>query len=197
MLRSFAPLRSGGLLSAVSFHQPVPPESRPVSVHDDAITVMTDFKQVRALTVPPSVSMDYAYQRMASNKVRLLLVVDDRNTILGLVTTTDIEGDKPLRLVQQRGVRRADLLVADVMTPRERLEAIAIDDVLRARVGDVVATLKAVGRQHAMVTDTDAQGRQWVRGLFSASQLARQLGTVIHTTEVARNFAEIEEMLAR
>ncbi|MEW5888549.1 MAG: CBS domain-containing protein [Pseudomonadota bacterium] len=196
MFQDFAPLHSGRLLSAISFHQPLPPEARAVTLDDPAVEVMTDFKRVRALTVPPSVTMDYAHQRMMSNRVRLLLVVDDRNMLLGLITTTDIEGDKPLRLVHQRGVRRGDLLVADVMTPREKLEAIPLEDVLRARVGDVVATLKAVGRQHAMVTDHDEQGRQTVRGLFSASQLARQLGTVIHTTEIAGNFAEVEEMLA-
>lgn len=196
MLRNFAPLHSDRLLSAVSFHLPALPEARPVQLDDPAVRVMTDFKQVRALTTPPGVSMEYASQRMAVNRVRLLLVVDHHNRLLGLITTTDIEGDKPLRLVQQRGVRRGDLLVSDIMTPREKLEAIAMEDVLRARVGDVVATLQAVGRQHAMVTDCDDHGHQTVRGLFSASQLARQLGMPIQTLEIAGNFAEVEEMLA-
>lgn len=196
MLREFAPLRSSRLYADVTFHQPLLHDSRKVGLNDPAVEVMTDFKQVRALTVPPSVTMDYAYQRMISNRVRLLLVVDDNNRLLGLITSTDIEGDKPLRLIQQRGIRRSELLVADVMTPQERLETITMDDVLHAQVGSVVATLKTVGRQHAMVTDRDAEGMQRVRGLFSASQVARQLGTVIHTTEVARSFAEVEEMLA-
>jgi hypothetical protein len=36
-----------------------------------------------------------------------------------------------------------------------------------------------------------------VRGLFSATQIARQLGVVIATSEVARTFSEIEAQLAR
>jgi len=35
-----------------------------------------------------------------------------------------------------------------------------------------------------------------VRGLFSATQIARQLGVTIQTTEVARTFSEIEAQLA-
>ena len=69
-------------------------------------------------------------------------------------------------------------------------------DVLSARVGHVVATLKAVGRQHAIVIDRDESGRSLVRGLFSLSQLNRQLGTSIEAFEIARSFAEVETAFA-
>jgi hypothetical protein len=110
-----------------------------------------------------------------------------------LVTSTDIEGDKPVRLVH--GLRRDEITVGDLMTPRTRLEVIDFEDVVRPRVGHVVATLKAVGRQHAMVVDRDAQGRQLVRGLFAASQPGRQLGTPIETVDIARSFGEVESAL--
>jgi Mg2+/Co2+ transporter CorB len=100
-----------------------------------------------------------------------------------------------VRLVHDRGLRRDEITVGDIMTPRERLEVIDYDEVTHACVGQVVATLKAVGRQHAMVVDRDAHGRQRVRGLFAASQLGRQLGTPIQTVEIARSFAEIETAL--
>ena len=41
------------------------------------------------------------------------------------------------------------------------------------------------------------QGRQWLRGLFSATQIASQLGEPIQVTGVARSFAEVEEALVR
>ena len=44
---------------------------------------------------------------------------------------------------------------------------------------------------------SNAISRQVVRGLFSATQIARQLGAAIQTTEIARTFSEIESMLAR
>ena len=119
--------------------------------------------------------MEYAAQRMRANRIHLLLVTDENNAILGLITSTDIEGEKPLIQISKRRVRRSEITVADIMTPRERLEVIDMADVLSARVGHVVATLKAVGRQHAMVIDRDESGRSLVRGLFSLSQLNRQL----------------------
>jgi hypothetical protein len=62
------------------------------------------------------------------------------------------------------------------------------------RVGHIVATHKAVGRQHLMVAE---DGGRRVRGLFSASQVARQLGHELQTSEVAQSFADIEAALVR
>lgn len=47
---------------------------------------MTDFRVVRAITVPAGVSIQYAEQRVRDNDIYLLLVTDDRNVILGLIT---------------------------------------------------------------------------------------------------------------
>jgi CBS domain containing-hemolysin-like protein len=195
MERSYAVLPSHLMEPETTFQQPVLAEPRRVGLDDPALEVMTDFRRVRAITVAPGTQMDYARQRMRANGVHLLLVVDERNGLLGLITSTDIEGDKPVRLVHDRGVRRDEITVGDVMTPRERLEVIPMEAVEGARVGHVVATLKAVGRQHAMVVDRDAQGRQRVRGLFAVSQLNRQLGSALQPVEVARNFAEVETAL--
>ena len=196
MERIHQPLSSQALPPSTTFQQPLLAAGRRVTVHDSAYEVMTDFRVIRAITVPVSLSMDYAAQRMRANSVHLLLVVDEQNTILGLITSTDIEGEKPLLAMHRLGVRRYELSVGDVMTPRDRIEVIAMADVRRARVGDVLATLTSVGRQHAMVMDRDDAGRPIVRGLFALSQLSTQLGMSLHTFEIARSFAEVERALA-
>jgi hypothetical protein len=81
------------------------------------------------------------------------------------------------------------------MTPRAALEALDIRDVEAATVGHIVSTLKAAGRQHTLVVDQDSKGRPRVRGVFSATQIARQLGIAITIEEVARTFADIEASL--
>lgn len=191
----YAPLRAHAMHPGISFHQPQPADAIRVRADDAAIAVMTDFKKVRALTVTAGATADYALQRMKTNRVRLLLVVDAENAVLGLITATDLQGEKPVQVVTERGIRRDELLVADLMTPAERLEVIDLAEVAHARVGHVHATLKAVGRQHALVVDSDPDGRQWLRGLFSASQLGRQLGIVFQPDAVASSFAEIEQAL--
>ncbi len=48
-----------------------------------------------------------------------------------------------------------------------------------ARVGHVLATLKAIGRRHLLVLEIEGRRTQ-VRGLFSLSQIAKQMGTHLH-----------------
>jgi len=100
-------------------------------------------------------------------------------------------------------MRRDELTVADIMIPAERVEVIAAADLAGVRVGHVVETLRRAGRQHALVVDFDhlpsvrplapPTRRAMVRGIFSLSQIARQLGLSVATGgEVARTFSEIE-----
>ena len=113
---------------------------------------------------------------------------------MGVITATDLLGEKPMRFMQSHGVARTDISVSDLMTPASMLEAIPLQDVSQMRVGHIVATHKAVQRQHLMVAEDN--GRR-VRGLFSASQVARQLGLEVQTSEVAQTFADIEAALVR
>lgn len=59
------------------------------------------------------------------------------------------------------------------------------------RVGHVVATLKATGRQHIIVADGNR-----VCGVFSTQRIARQLGIDFGSFTVAGTFSEIETALA-
>jgi CBS-domain-containing membrane protein len=166
-----------------------------VGLDNPALDVMTDFRRLTAFIATPGDTIKQAEERMLRRKVRLLFVMDGQDRVAGLVTSTDIHGEKPLQVVQSRGIRRDEVLVADIMTPVERLEAVDYDDIAHARVGHVLETLKARGRQHALVIE-HTEGRQMVRGLLSLSQLCKQLGVSVETTEVADTFIEIEQQLA-
>jgi CBS domain-containing protein len=166
-----------------------------VGLDNPALDVMTDFRRLTAFIATPGDTIQQAEERMIRRKVRLLFVMDSQDRVAGLITSTDIHGEKPLQVVQSRGIRRDEVLVADIMTPVERLEAVDFDDIAHARVGHVLETLKARGRQHALVIE-HTEGGQMVRGLLSLSQLCKQLGVTVETTEVANTFIEIEQQLA-
>jgi len=166
-----------------------------VGLDDPALDVMTDFRRLTAFIATPGDTVKQAEERMIRRKVRLLFVMDSQDRVAGLITRTDIHGEKPMQVVQSRGIRRDEVLVADIMTPVELLEAVDFDDIAHARVGHVLETLKARGRQHALVIE-HSEGRQMVRGLLSLSQLCKQLGVDVETTEVANTFLEIEQHLA-
>ena len=196
-LRDYAPLSSRPLRHGAGYAQPSQTVPDRVTLEDPALQVMTDFRAITAIIVLSGDALDEAHRRMIQRGVRLLLVVDQDRRVVGVITATDILGEKPMRVIAQSGVRRDELLVRDVMTPQSLLDALDLAAVRAAKVGHIVATLHSAGRQHALVAEQDASGRQTVRGVFSATQIARQLGVAIPTSEVARTFSEIEAQLAR
>jgi len=169
----------------------------PVTLSSPGRAVMTDLTHVRAATIAPDMGLDEARQTMIHQGVRLLFVVSEIPWMDGLITSTDLEGERPMQVINQRGVRYEDLTVADVMSPLGQLDAIDLDDLAHATVGKVVATLKHVGRRHMLVVQKGENGQgPRVRGVFSQTQIERQLGKPIDVIETAGNFAEIRVSLA-
>jgi CBS-domain-containing membrane protein len=197
MTRSYTPVPTTPLQKGATFHKPRQAMPEHVSNDDPAIQVMTDFQVVTAYTIFPLETIEDARAKMIHRGVRMLLVVDDMNHILGLITATDLTGEKPMQVVQNQGIRHSDVMVKDIMTPRERLEVLCMDDVQKSCVGDIAATLTAHGRQHALVVDRAGDRSQMLRGMFSVSQIGKLLGARVETIAVARTFAEIGAELAR
>jgi CBS-domain-containing membrane protein len=196
VLRDYTPLPFTLLRAGSGYAQPAQVVPERVTLDDPALSVMTDLRALGAVIILSGDSVEEAHRRMIQRGVRLLLVVDQNRQVVGVITATDLLGEKPMQAVTQRGIRREELLVRDIMTPQDQLEAIDLDDVRASRVGHIVATLKQSGRQHAVVVEQDATRGHVVRGLFSATQIARQLGVAIPTSEIARTFSEIEAQLA-
>jgi signal-transduction protein with cAMP-binding, CBS, and nucleotidyltransferase domain len=167
-----------------------------VTANSPAIDVMTDLMRIPPATIDPQASLFQANQAMILRGVRLLLVMGLDGKVTGVITARDLLGEKPVRIAQARGSKREELEVRDVMTPLQEMEAIEMIDVARSKVGHVVATLQACGRQHALVVENNGGGDQVLRGIFSVSQIARQMGVDLSTHEVARTFAEIEAAFA-
>jgi CBS domain-containing protein len=185
-----------------------PQQTQPgrVTRESPALEAMTDLARASPAAIRAQAPIEGANEYMRSRGVRLLLVTDERDAVLGVITAADIVGEKPTRLTVERGGKRDELTVADVMTPAERVEVLEFDAVAGARVGHVMETLRRAGRQHALVVDYEPiaprsaleqpRRRTMVRGIFSLSQMARQLGVAApQAGEVARTFAEIEAAL--
>ena len=203
MEREYRPLPLHELGEGAGFRRPMQAQAPRVTRESRALEVMTDLTRATPATIRPQAPLDGANRFMITRGVRLLLVVDDHESVLGVFTSTDFLGERPMRVATERGLRRDELTVADVMTPADRVEVIALEDVEGARVGHVVETLRRAGRQHALVVDYDLipagrplappLKRVMVRGVFSISQIARQLGVALPAAgEIALTFSEIE-----
>lgn len=177
--------------------QAQPPMGQAVTLDSPGRAVMTDLSHVRAATISPDTPLDQAKQMMILQGVRLLFVVRQAPGIEGLITSTDLEGERAMQVIAQRGTHYDDLVVTDVMTPLSALDAIDLEDLAHASVGKVIDTLKHVGRRHMIVIQKDVHGQgPRIRGVISQTQIERQLGRPIVMVETAANFAEISSSLA-
>lgn len=192
---SYKPLTFRKLKPGAGYQRAV--NSKSVTAGSPALDVMTDLTGVAAATISPDAPLSQATQLMVARGVRLLFVVEPDGEILGLITARDTMGERPIKMLQESRGKHGDLKVRDCMTKRGDIDVLPFAELQRAEVGHVVATLKHVGRQHALVVDTDPlTGEEQVRGIFSVTQIGRQLGMPVQTFEVAKTFAEIEATLA-
>jgi len=208
MDRQYQPLPIRELGEAAGLRRPVQVQAARVTLESPALEVMTDLSRASPASIRPQAPIEGARQFMMSRGVRLLLVVDDRDTVLGVLTASDILGEKAVRVAIERGMMRDELVGGDLMTPAGQVEVLELEQVSGARVGHILETLRRSGRQHALVVDFDTVlsgnlidapvRRAMVRGILSLSQLGRQLGVALQTSgEVARTFSEIELALGR
>jgi len=201
-----SPLPTRRLQQPTAIAQAQPWQTETVTLDSPALSVMTDLTKVKAATTSPATTLRQAEQLMIYLGVRMLFVVSEMPSLEGLVTTTDLHGDRAMRITQQRNVRYDELSVADVMVRRAALDAIDLEQMKAATVRNVVATLKAFGRNHLLVVEGGSAQPlprvrlvtpppATVRGVISRAQVERQLGTPIETIEMAQSFADIEQML--
>ena len=193
MPRDYTPLASPLLVPGTRLPAPKRDATR-LGLDSPAGELMTDFLVVPPATIEASATVDEANQFMIRRAVRSLLVSDPSRRVLGIITANDVLGERPVNVALERKIAHTEVLVRDVMTPAERLEALRIEDVEVAKLGHVVATLAHAGRQHTLVVESGPDG-EFVRGMFSLTHIAAALGIALEAPEIASTFAEVEAAL--
>ena len=169
------------------------PDELPELVHfdDPAVTVFTDFTKEHPVTIKPDVSIDYALDQMKHSGLCVLLVLDEKQRLLGEIIADDIMGDKPVRLAESNGMDHGEITVEMMMIPRKKVRVLEIEHLRNACVGHIIATLHALESRYVLVLENDS-----IRGLFAAGPISRQLGRNIMDVEVpAHSLAEIVHAL--
>jgi Mg2+/Co2+ transporter CorC len=129
---------------------------------------------------------------MIARGVRALLVTNEADDVIGILTARDLMGSRVDQLINT-GKSVGDIRVHEIMTTQEQIETLSLNDVLHAHVGDIVETLKHSGRQHALVVESDPlTDKPCIRGIFSASQIARQLGIPTQGLLLSETFEQID-----
>lgn len=180
-----------------SIAQALPPQHGAVTLQSPALEVMTDLTMIRAATVAPGATLAQAELSMIHQGVRLLFVVDSMPRVEGIINASDLHGERPLRLVHERELKYDELTVGEVMTPLSVIDAVDYGALRHASVGDVADILLHSSQQHLLIIEhASAIAPVRIRGLISRTQVERQLGTQLLSSEIATNFSEIEQALS-
>lgn len=192
----FEPLQLSMLAPGTGFSRPYFYSPNPVEISSSALEVMTDLRYVPAATSRAEVSVAHASQKMIARGVRLLLIIGSADDVVGLITARDLDGSRIKEAADTTGLSPEELTVGDIMT--SDIEVLPLNAVFHARVGDIVETLKHSGRQHALVVDEEPfTEKPMIRGVFSASQIARQLGIVSGPYDLSQTFAQIDQAISQ
>ena len=152
-------------------------DGRSLERSDPAIYAITDFKRDYPMTVDAERQIDDALGDMIRLSVRALLVAKEQR-LVGLVTSYDIQGERPMQFLQSSNYsRHQDIRVVHVMTPWDELMALDWEHLEEARAGDLLMLFEQTNLTHLLVVEVDRKtSNATVRGLVSRARLLRQLG---------------------
>jgi CBS domain-containing protein len=151
-------------------------DGQALQLNDPAIHAITDFTREYPVTVDAECQIDDALNDMIRLGVRALLVANQRR-LVGLITSYDIQGEKPIQFLQSSNYNRhQDIRVADIMTPWDQLLAVDWGSIQSARAADLLRVFEESGLTHLLVIEVDRKNSTaTVRALASRARLMRQL----------------------
>ena len=164
-----------------------------VDLNSPARLVVTDFLDNEPMMLDLDVAVDEAIQAMRRAHVRSILVTDTQGRFRGIITVADLESRKVLSLAASSGQARSDLTIGDLMTPRDKLAGVPIDAIEKGTIGELLQTLKNEGRPHMLVVEP---ARRSIRGIISASDIARRLRISVEINQRATSFKELVDIIS-
>lgn len=163
---------------------------------DPALCVMIDFTKEKTLTINQDASIVDAATEMRVCDVHMLIVTDKENNVVGLISSEDILGSKPLQFIQKNKVLRKNIKVRSLMLPNSKIIAINKQDLIVAKVGHVITTLHQAKQHYAFVIETKTNHHCTVVGIFSLSLISRQLDRNVTDYDlIAHSLAELHDKM--
>lgn len=157
---------------AMNDHLVQPEEFEDVKASTPALAILTDFRNHKPHLVDGHLEASEALEMMLAEDARIKLVVDDRREFIGVVSRDDLSEHNVLLKQIELRVKRDELLVRDLMFPRQRIHAIDYEQLKDATVADMVSTLKKSHQDYLLVVDKD---EHHIRGIVSARDIASRL----------------------
>ncbi len=177
MTGSYQPLEFSNIPVGVSYAKPAQKTPAGLTLDSPAMDAMTDLRDITALTVERTNTLKATRERMRKLGVRMLLVTGATGSVMGVITVTDLDSGRAEKIAAKTGEEPEDLLVQDIMTLTGRIEVLKLGEVEKARVGDLLASLRTVRRRHGLVVWTNPEtGEDEICGILSLTRTCAFLG---------------------
>ena len=116
-----------------------------------------------------------------------LIIVDENHEPAGILSSKDVLGTKPTKVIQDLKITRDKLCNKMIMTPITDVPCMDEDLLKHAKVGHIVETMKEAGATYLLVVKKHEEGHQ-ICGLFYKLQINSQLHDSVF---VAEEFASL------
>jgi len=175
-------------------HPPALPEV--AHLDDPALEFMVDYQTNYAFTIKPEAPVTHALIEMEVSGAHILLVTDEADRVIGIISSEHILGEKTIKLIHEKRIPRHEVEVQMVMRPQTEVVAFDHASLKHAKVGHVINTMRDARQHYALVVEINDKQQQMVRGMFSLSLLSKQLDSdYISDVPEARTLAELTKKL--
>lgn len=141
-------------------------------LNSPALSIFTDFDHSQPMVIDSTTSAVNTSDIMEKTHAFMRLVVDSNNKFLGVITKHQLLHRKIIKMANKFKSSLDEILVTDMMIPRQTLLSLDYDQLASARVCDVVRSLQENGLHHILVIDHQ---QHHIRGLIAANYVARKL----------------------
>lgn len=195
-MQEYSLLETGKLPKGATYYHPERPNAH-VHLHSPALEVFTDFKSKAPATITAEKTIQTALDEMRITKVKSLIVIDEKEHILGLVSARGIQGLRLGKIAADNDVSLKEVTVGMAMVPCEDMLTLRYEQLERIKVGHVVRLIHDTGYNYILVTEDHPEIAEQtiVRGLFSASRLSRQLGEEVTGDLSAHSLADMNRRI--
>ncbi len=167
-------------LSLDSVCQYIYPPHLPEVVHleDPVDTIMVNFSFTRPQLISDKAPIDEASDKLKNTRHHVLLVHNDNDYAVGLLSSEDTLGEKPLHIIREKKIKREHILTKMLMQPLQNLASFTLESLRHAKVGDIIKTLHELKQHNALVVKDcpNHEGQRVIYGLFALSSISKQLG---------------------
>jgi hypothetical protein len=148
-----------------------------VYIDDPASYGVIDFAHEEAIMVKEDDSISKISNTSRKTGAHDLLVVDSEERLCGILHSADLQGVRPTQIMESKHIEKNEITASMLMTSLNDVLCLNYDEILHARIGNLVASLNQQRCEYILAIDSQKDsGQQTVRGLVSRWRLNSQLG---------------------